>query len=144
MAIAGIAFDAQPSRDFYFELVARADGTAETIEIVRAYLASWSPERIARVQRIDAGWAPFDPRQRPVPVDGALDVRCIRDAIHCHCMALTEAGVDLTLELLELDGFFFAACEAVENLGRLAIQVEAPAAIRALAVHSRPIALLHG
>jgi hypothetical protein len=107
--------------------VANANRASAIIEAVQSYLASWSKDRIANVQKIDAGWAPFDVRQRPLHVTGELDVRCIRDAIHCHCMALREAGVALTPDLVELDEVFFVASEMFENPGHVPLQRRIPA-----------------
>ena len=127
MAMVGYVLDMPTKMDYYLGLMATAQGPSEIIEAVRRYLASWTQERIAKVQKIDAGWAPFDVSQRPMQIDGALDVRCFRDAIHCHCMALREARVALTPELVELDEFFFAASEIVEDLGRVPSQARTPA-----------------
>jgi len=102
--------------------MASANGAGAIIEAVQLYLASWSKDRIANVQKIDAGWAPFDVSQRPLHVNGEPDVRCIRDAIHCHCMALREAGVALTPELVELDEYFFLANEMLEHLGHAPLE----------------------
>lgn len=118
MAIAERVAEVQNEAATYVSLMAQARGADAIVDVVRDYLASWSEERIARVQRIDAGWAPFDPNCRPLKIDGVLDVRCIRDAIHCHCMALVEAGVPLTPELAELDQFFLVARDMAERVGR--------------------------
>ena len=128
MAVAGYVLDVPTKMDYYLVLMARAQETRAAIEVLQQYLASWSKERIANVQKIDAGWAPFDMSQRPLQVNGALDVRCIRDAIHCHCMALREASLALTPELVELDEFFFMASEIIENDGRVLWPMRTPAA----------------
>lgn len=126
MAMAGYVPDMPTKMDYYVGLIARAKGTSAIIEAVQRYLASWSKERIANVQKIDAGRSPFDVSQRPLLINGALDVRCIRDAIHCHCMALREASVVPTQELLELDEFFFVACEMIESRGQVSLQARTP------------------
>lgn len=125
--MAEYVLDMPTKLDYFLGLVARAKSTSEIIEAVQRYLSSWSTERIANVQKIDAGWAPFDMDQQPTQIHGTLDVRCIRDAIHCHCMALREAGVALTLELVELDEFFFVASGRIDSLGRVPLQVRLPA-----------------
>jgi hypothetical protein len=106
----------------YLWSMAKADGPGAIVAAVQDYLASWPKERIRAIQKIDAGWAPFDVYQRALPVNGALDVRCIRDAIHAHCIALREAGLALTPELVELDEFFFTATDMIENFGRSAFR----------------------
>lgn len=127
MAMVGYVLDIPTQTEYFRGLMAKAKGITATLEIVQQYLASWSKERIANVQKIDAGWAPFDEEQRPLEINGAADVRCIRDAVHCHCMALGEAGLALSPELLELDQFFFAACEMVESHGPMTQRARLPA-----------------
>lgn len=106
MAMAAHVLDMPNQLEYHLGLIGSANSTSAMIEAVQLYLASWSMERIAKVQKIDAGWAPFDLNQRPLQVNSALDVRCIRDAIHCHCMALRESSVRPTPELVELEEFF--------------------------------------
>jgi hypothetical protein len=108
--------------DFYIEAMARATGISSIIITVREYLGSWPKERIASAQKIDGGWAPFDGFQRPRSVNSAATVHCIRDSIHAHCMALREAGMALTPELVELDEFFYAASKMLEKYGEAALQ----------------------
>jgi hypothetical protein len=115
MAKAGFAFERSAQMDYYLALMQRSEATCEAILAVQHYLESWPEERIANVQKIDAGWAPFDACLRPLQVNDALDVRCIRDAIHCQCMALREARVALMPEMTELDEFFFIATEIIES-----------------------------
>ena len=82
---------------------------------VSEYLAAWSKERILNLQKIDAGWAPFDDRQQPVPVHGAADVLQICHSVRSQCIALKESGIVPAPELLELDLFFFFARQIVED-----------------------------
>jgi hypothetical protein len=123
MAKVGFVRGMSAQMDFYLALIVRSEETCEAILAVQHYLASWPEERIANVQKIDAGWAPFDASARPLQINGALDVRCIRDAIHCHCMALRDASVALMPELTELDEFFFIANEIIESKGRAQLQL---------------------
>ena len=127
MAIAGYVLDTPSKMAYYLWFMAKADGPSAIVAIVQEYLASWSRERIVALQQIDAGWAPFDDCQRPRPVHSALELRCIRDAVHAHCIALREAGMALTPELVELDEFFFTATDLVENFGRPALKARGPA-----------------
>lgn len=115
MAITQCALDAPTKMAHFLDLMAKANGLAGIVEEIQNYLAGWPKECVASVQKIDAGWAPFDMQQRPLPVTGPLDVRCIRDAVHCHCVALRETGLALTPELVELDEFFFVASQMVEK-----------------------------
>jgi hypothetical protein len=116
MATAGRVVDAPPKIAHYLWLTARAGGTSGVIEVAQEYLESWSGKSVANVQKVDAGWAPFDANQRPQQLNSASDLRCIRDAIHAHCMALREARMALPPELVELDEFFFVATELTEAL----------------------------
>ena len=118
MAMAAHVLEMPNHLEYHLRLIGGANSTSTMIEAVQLYLASWSMERIAKVQKIDAGWAPFDLNQRPLRVNGALDVRCIRDAINCHCMALRESTVRPTPELVELEEFFFASNEMFERSKR--------------------------
>jgi hypothetical protein len=135
MAIADRNIDAPTKMAYYFGIMPNAIGTSAIVEAVQEYLAGWSKERISSLQKIDAGWAPFDADQRPLQINCTLDVRCIRDAIHCHCMSLSEAGVAPTPDLVEFDEFFFLATEMIENFERAALQAPAPA-IRTPAIPS--------
>jgi len=90
-------------------LLAGAREALDVVAAVRDYLAAWPPERVARVQRVDAGWAPFDQEQKPTAVYRATDVHRICDAVHGQCVALRDSGMALTPELLELELFFLLA-----------------------------------
>jgi hypothetical protein len=122
MAAAERVLDTPSKMAYYLWFMARAEQPGAIVEAVREYLASWSRERILAIQKIDAGWAPFDDYQYPQQIHGALDLRCIRDAIHAHCIALREAGVALTPELVELDEFFFTATGMIESFGQPALR----------------------
>jgi hypothetical protein len=102
--------------DRYMRDLGRSLHPSGILDTVRAYLCSWSPERIAKLQRIDAGWAPFDEFQHPTEVCSAADLRRIGSAVHSQCKALKAIPPELTLELLELDRFLFVANQM---LGRL-------------------------
>jgi hypothetical protein len=118
MATAEYVLNTPSKVAYYLWFVAKASEPSAIVDAVREYLASWPKERILAIQKIDAGWAPFDGYQQPQQIDSALDLRCIRDAIHSHCIALREAGVALTPELVELDEFFFTATGMIENFGQ--------------------------
>lgn len=90
-------------------LLAGAREVVDVVAAVRDYLAVWPAERVARVQRVDAGWAPFDQDQKPTAVYRATDVHRICDAVHAQCAALRDSGMALTPELLELELFFLLA-----------------------------------
>ena len=97
-------------------LLAGARQALDVVAAVRDYLALWPSERVARVQRVDAGWAPFDQDQKPTALYRAADVRRICNAVHGQCVALRDAGLALTPELLELDLFFFLATSKLAQL----------------------------
>lgn len=117
MATTEHVLDSQSKLAYYLWLTARATEPAEIMDAAQGYLASWPTVNVANVQKIDAGWAPFDSDQRPQQLTSKLDLRCIRDAIHAHCMALREARLALPPELVELDEFFFVATEMIEHPG---------------------------
>jgi hypothetical protein len=111
--------------DFYSGIMPNAIGASAIVEAVQEYLAGWPQERIASLQQADAGWASFDVNRRPLRVFDAFDVRCIRDAIHSHRMALSGTGVAMTPEFVELEEFLFLAIGMIENLERAASQAPA-------------------
>jgi hypothetical protein len=122
MAIAECGLNEPAKLNFYIDAMSRAKGISNIIEAVQGYLGSWSKELVAGVQRIDGGWAPFDELQQPRHVYSPAAVHCIRDSLHRHCMALREAGIALTPELLELDEFFYAASRMLEKYGEAALR----------------------
>ena len=97
-------------------LLAGSREALDVVAAVRDYLAVWPSERVARVQRVDAGWAPFDQDQKPTAVYRATDVHRICNAVHGQCMALRDAGVAPTPELVELDQFFLLATAKLAQL----------------------------
>ena len=133
MATTEYVLDSLTEMDRFVRLMAAASGAEGIVDAVSGYLAGWSKERILNLQKIDAGWAPFDDRQQPVPVYGAFDVLQICDAVHSQCIALKESGITLAPELLELDLFFFFARQIVED--------HEPAVCRA---HAAVLASRHG
>jgi hypothetical protein len=88
----------------------------EIVDSVRRYLGGMSAERIARIQQVDAGWAPFDLRQSPSPLRHPADLLNSAEAVRRQCAALRSAGVPVTPELLELDLILFVACTKLEEL----------------------------
>jgi hypothetical protein len=122
VAIAQRSLNEPANLDYYVAVMARAKGIAQAIEAVQGYLESWPKERIDNVQKIDGGWAPFDDAQQAQPVYSAATVHCIRDSVHGHCMALRDAGMALTPELVELDEFFYAASRMLDRYGEVALQ----------------------
>lgn len=115
MATTEHVLDSLSEMDRCVRLMAAATGSAGIVDAVSEYLAGWSKERILSVQKVDAGWAPFDERQQPVPVCGVVDVLQICDSVRSQCIALKESGMALTPELLELDLFLFFARQVVED-----------------------------
>lgn len=116
MNIAAYAFDTDARADRFACLVAAAGDASEVIGAVRDYLAAWPAEKVVRVQKVDAGWAPFDEYQRPAPLYRSADLRQICDTVHGQCSALRTAGVSLAPELCELDLFLFLACTRLTEL----------------------------
>ena len=107
-------------------LLAGAREALDVVAAVRDYLAIWPSERVACVQRVDAGWAPFDQEQKPTAVTRATDVHRICDAVHGQCVALRDAGIALTPELLELELFFILATAKLSQLAPEPAPARAP------------------
>lgn len=115
MATTESVLHALAEMDRYVERMAAATGSAEIVDAVGEYLAGWSKERIHNLQKTDAGWAPFDDRQQPVPVYSVADVLRISHAVRSQCVALKESGIVPAPELLELDLFLFLARQIMED-----------------------------
>ena len=116
MHIAEYAFASPAKTDRFVCLLAGAREVPDVVDAVRDYLAAWPAEQVAHVQKVDAGWAPFDEDQQPTPVLRPADLRDIGDAVHGQCSALRSAGVSPAPELLELDLFLFLACTKLAEL----------------------------
>jgi len=116
MASAEYGPDSINEMDRFVVLMAKARKASDIVDAVRAYLSRWPSARVARVQLIDAGWAPFDDHQQPVPLVGSLDVRQIYDAVRGQVVSLRESGMAPTPEFLELELIFFFADLMLEKL----------------------------
>ena len=114
MVTTGNNIDALLEIDRLVRLMAVASGTNGIVAVVRAYLASWSKERIVRLQATDAGWAPFDEFQQPFTLSGADDVRQIRSSVRIRCRELEASNTRIAPELLELDLVLFFANESLD------------------------------
>lgn len=101
--------------DRYVRLMAASKGSADVVDAVALYLAGWSRDRILSLQKTDAGWAPFDDRQQPVPVYAAADILRICHSVRSQCVALKDSGIVPAPELLELDLFLFFARQIIED-----------------------------
>lgn len=75
----------------------------DVLAIMASCLSGWPADRVTRLQCLDAGWAPFDSNQAPLPIDGAGDVRRMYGFVHDQCLALGDAGLSVTPELKELE-----------------------------------------
>ncbi len=100
--------------DRFVKLMAAASGPSSIVDVARAYLASWSIERIIRVQATDAGWVPFDEFQQPYPIADTSDLRQIAGSIRIRFRELRASDLKIAPELLELDLFFFIVNENLE------------------------------
>lgn len=95
--------------DRYLCHLARAREALDVVQAVRDYLAAWPAERVALMQRVDAGWAPFDDHQEPAALVRPKDVLRSYHAVHGQCQGLRAAGMALPPEILELEQFFYFA-----------------------------------
>ncbi len=109
------------------DFVAAARTPAEIAAVIHRYLGSWSRERIDRVRAIAIDGAPFGPQGRPCALQGAPDLRRIRDAVHRRCVALRQTGAALPPDLVELDEMFFIAAQMAESVDAPAYQARSPA-----------------
>ena len=96
----------------------RADGAA--VHAANLYLSSWSKLQIWNLQKIDGGWGPFDTAGRPELMHKAPDIARVSEAMHRQRLALNEAGIDPTPELIELEQFFGLLTRQVAEQARAA------------------------
>ena len=102
----------------FMERLAHARTRTDVVDAVRGYLADWPAERVLRLQRIDAGWAPFDLQQHPSPLAGPTDLHNACDAVQAQCAALSGAGVEVEPELAELAMCLSHACRRLDEVPR--------------------------
>lgn len=88
------------------EMLAAATRAEDAVDAAGAYLSGWSRDRIWNLQKIDGGWGPFDPAGRPEPMVALADITRVANAMRRQRLALDEAGIEPTPELVELDLFF--------------------------------------
>jgi len=101
--------------------LACADSIPSALEISRAYLTSWTHERISAVQTEDEGCAPFDRFGKPVSLHALQEVVAVSRALRARCEALRASGIAPTLHLAELDRFFLLAGAVLVELNALTI-----------------------
>lgn len=114
MATTDNNIDALLELERFVRLMAAAPRSSEIVPVVRAYLASWTNQRIVNLQSLHAGWAPFDEYQHPFRIISVSDVRQVRNSIRMRCRELEASGLRIGSELLELDLFFLFACESLD------------------------------
>jgi len=100
----------------YLELIGAAEGPLGVLSAVQSYLEAWPKERVAQLQRVDGGWAPFGNDQRPLHVSSIGHLGCFRDSVHGQCTGLKEAKVELAPEIIELDEILSIAVQFAESL----------------------------
>jgi hypothetical protein len=100
----------------FLELMAAAERPFAVLNVVQSYLDAWPKERIASLQSVDGGWAPFDRGLRPLQVNTIGHLKGFRDAVHRQCLALKEANFRLTPEIMELDEILSIASQYAEAL----------------------------
>ena len=93
-----------PQQIFRFQKrIAVAEGLFAVLEITQEYLRAWPKERVANLQRIDGGWAPFDSDQNPLPMSTVGRLELFQEAVHRQRLALSRSNPKLTPEIAELD-----------------------------------------
>jgi hypothetical protein len=110
------AFDSSKDASRCASLLAGARSAPDVVTAVRSYLAAWPKARVADLQRIDGGWAPFDADLQPTPLYRPADLQRICDAVHGQFASLQGAGVAPAPELLELDTFLCLACAKLAQI----------------------------
>lgn len=116
MATAEYVLQTLSAAERHIALLTAASRADEIVRATSDYLASWSAERIANLQKIDGGWGTFDTQGRPIPVCDAGNIARISKVLSNQCAALKDAGIQPTLELLELDLYFAVAKQMAETI----------------------------
>lgn len=132
MANATHNLDPLAETDRHLCLLAGARAALDVVQAVRDYLAAWPAERIALMQRVDAGWAPFDENQKPAFLYRPEDVLRSYHAVHGQCLCLRAAGMALPPEILELERYFYFASVKLAEF-----EPQLPADSRAMLPNSR-------
>jgi hypothetical protein len=115
MAINENSLDSFPDINRYLSLLDAASEVEDLVDAVSEYLASWPKEKIENLQRVDGGWGPFDKYGQPTRLRTAADVSWIGDTVRRQLVALTDAGIALNPELVELDLFLSIAKQVAED-----------------------------
>lgn len=87
----------------FLKRVAAADESSAVLQVVQDYLLAWPKERVGSLQRVDGGCCPFDTDRNPILVDTLEHLRIVQNAVHGQCLALGQANLRLTPELVELN-----------------------------------------
>lgn len=101
--------------EHHVKLLTAATRADEIGRALSGYLATWSKERIENLQKIDGGWGTFDSQGRPEPIYDLGHIARISNVLSNHCLALKDAGIEPTPELLELDLYFALAKQMADN-----------------------------
>lgn len=101
-----------------------AEGPSDIVGAVGSYLASWTPERIRNLQKVDGGWGPFDRDQRLRSLRGVGAIAQLADSIQRHRKTLLAAGFQASPELIELDKYLGVAKQLVELVLAARVQTE--------------------
>lgn len=106
----------------FLERIVAVETPYAVLNVVHDYLRAWPKVRVANLQRIDGGWAPFDRDQNPLPVNtlGKLDL--FQEAVHRHCLALSLLNRQSTPELMELNEMLTIAHQFAKALGTAAFE----------------------
>jgi len=104
-----------PRMNRYLGLMRAASDPGEFVNAVSEYLASWPKQKVEDLQKVDGGWGPFDKNMQPIPLGTVAGVTWIGDTVRRQLVALREAGVAPSPELIELDLFFFIAKQVAQN-----------------------------
>ena len=119
--------------DRYVRLVTASAGPEGIVNAVSDYLASWPIDRIENLQKVDGGWGPFDDKHQPVQLRAVADVSRACDSMRRQYVALKEAGIAPTPELLELDLYFFFVRQVIED--HVPVKTRPHAAASATGIH---------
>lgn len=101
----------------FVERFAAEEEPFAVLKAIQEYMLDWPKERVADLQKIDGGWAPFDREQNPLPIPTLGRLALFQEAVHRQCLALSQANLKLTAEIMELDEMLSIAIQFAKAVG---------------------------
>lgn len=122
----------------FLERIGAVETPYAVLNVVRDYLLAWPKERVANLQRIDGGWAPFDREQNPLPVNTLGHLVFFHERVHRQCLGLTIASLQATPEIMELDEVLATAIRFAKAVGTPEFKEPSDRVVKRMAMVKQP------